>query len=1100
MDIYTSIAVEFLLVSSTILLLFKFRTKLGLAPLYILLGAVQYVQAISGTLISYKIFGEITIYPGSVILFSALLFAVLLIYIKEGVASARVLIIGIIISNFFLSALFGLTYVQEFAGQNIKNIDSSSVFLINYKFFITGTIILLLDFILLVTIYQFLISKVKRLNFFIILFISLFSVLIFDALLFNISLKYGTPDFKVSLIGHIIGKSISALTFSLILYGYLKFIDDDKTSSSFIADQNRDIFSILKYRKRYFDLKVEKKQVEQKLTSQLETTLDNISDGFVSLDTNWCYTYVNIKAAEFLGRSQAYLIGKHIWTEFPEGVDLPLYNAYYKAVDKQKTVYLEEFYEPLNKWLENRIYPSPDGLAIYFTDVTEQKKAELALKESENHIRTILETEPECIKQLSSDGKLLYMNPAGLAMIEADNLEMIQGQSILDIIMPDHQIAFNKLSNQIFKGKSGQLEFEIKGLKGTKRWLDTHAVPLKNDKGDIISLLGVTRDISDRKKVEEKLVKSEQLFRRLTSNAPVAIFQTDIEGSCNYVNEEWMKYSGMSFEAAMGFGWTNAIHPDDKERVRNEVEQAIAAGTQSVIEYRFQNLKKQTTWLSTKTVELYDAQNKLYGYIGIAIDITERKKAEVNLKQTLSQLNLAVDTAKLGVWTHNIETGRLIWNSELFEMFGIAPSEFDYSVHTPMKFVHPEDLEYVMEQQEQVLQNKPVSGFDFRIIRPNDEVRNIFATVTPIIDEEGNLTKIIGINLDVTEIKSSELELKRAFKEITELKLQLEAENVYLKEELKLEGSFNEIVGTSKSLAKILKQVEQVAKTDATVLILGETGTGKELIAKAVHRASNRKDKPLIKVNCSALPSELIESELFGHEKGAFTGAINRKIGRFELANGGTIFLDEIGDLPIGLQTRLLRVLQESEFERVGGETTIKVDVRVITATNRNLAERVAENKFREDLYYRLNVFPITCSPLRDRKEDIPSLVNHFVNKHNHKVSNKIEKVHKTAIERLMKYKWPGNIRELEHVIERAIIVNHGEQLRLGNWFIDTNPQNVLPDELTTLEVMERNHIEKVLEKTNWKIRGENGASEILGIKPTTLESRMKKLNIHRRK
>jgi len=235
---------------------------------------------------------------------------------------------------------------------------------------------------------------------------------------------------------------------------------------------------------------------------------------------------------------------------------------------------------------------------------------------------------------------------------------------------------------------------------------------------------------------------------------------------------------------------------------------------------------------------------------------------------------------------------------------------------------------------------------------------------------------------------------------------------------------------------------------------------------------------------------------LFGHEKGAFTGAINRKVGRFELADKGTIFLDEIGDLPIDLQTRLLRVLQESEFERLGGEKTIKVDVRVVAATNRNLEELMMEGKFRQDLYYRLNVFPITSPPLRDRKEDIPSLVNHFINKYNNKVKNSIKSVSKNTINRLMSYNWPGNIRELEHVIERAMVLNYGEQLQLGKWFVGGTAELNLTDEFISLEQLERDYITKVLEQTNGKIRGKNGAAEILGLKPTTLESRIKKLNI----
>jgi transcriptional regulator with GAF, ATPase, and Fis domain len=386
---------------------------------------------------------------------------------------------------------------------------------------------------------------------------------------------------------------------------------------------------------------------------------------------------------------------------------------------------------------------------------------------------------------------------------------------------------------------------------------------------------------------------------------------------------------------------------------------------------------------------------------------------------------------------------------------------------------------------------------NFRIIRPDGEIRYLDASATSIYEEE-ELVKIIGVNRDISEIKKSEQELKTAFDEISQLKRKLEAENTYLQEEIKQVESFHEIIGSAKTLKKVLRKVKQVAKTDATVLILGETGTGKELLARAVHDASDRSAKPLVKVNCSALPAELIESELFGHEKGAFTGAINRKIGRFELAHKGTIFLDEIGDLPIALQTRLLRVLQEREFERLGGEVTLKVDVRVIAATNRNLEEQVINGEFRQDLYYRLNVFPIESPPLRDRLEDIPDLVHHFINKYNKKLNHKIKSVQTNVLEKLGAYHWPGNIRELEHIIERAIILNQGSQLRLGEWFIANNTNQAASEELSTLAEKEKEYILKVLENTNWKVRGKNGAAEILGLKPTTLESRMKKLEIQR--
>jgi transcriptional regulator with GAF, ATPase, and Fis domain len=293
--------------------------------------------------------------------------------------------------------------------------------------------------------------------------------------------------------------------------------------------------------------------------------------------------------------------------------------------------------------------------------------------------------------------------------------------------------------------------------------------------------------------------------------------------------------------------------------------------------------------------------------------------------------------------------------------------------------------------------------------------------------------------------------------------------------------------------------VEQVSSTDATVLVLGESGTGKELLARAVHNISNRSDRPLVKVNCSALPANLIESELFGHEKGSFTGATSRKIGRFELADGGTIFLDEIGDLPLELQPKILRVLQEGEFERIGNAKTIKVNVRIIAATNRNLDQEIKNGNFREDLYYRLNVFPINIPPLRERKEDTSLLINYFVNKYSRKVGKKIETISQNMIEKLTEYNWPGNVRELENIIERAVITNEGSKLNLN----DVLPKSVsvIPGEteFQTLDELERQHIIKVLEMTNWKVSGEKGAAKILGLKRTTLEARMKKLEIEKK-
>lgn len=344
------------------------------------------------------------------------------------------------------------------------------------------------------------------------------------------------------------------------------------------------------------------------------------------------------------------------------------------------------------------------------------------------------------------------------------------------------------------------------------------------------------------------------------------------------------------------------------------------------------------------------------------------------------------------------------------------------------------------------------------------------------------------------ERKSADQKIQKALVEIELLKDRLEAENLYLRDQINIEYKHEEIIGRSDLIQRVLLRVEQVAATDSTVLILGETGTGKELIARALHNSGSRRSRAMIKVNCAALPAALIEAELFGREKGAYTGAVTKQIGRFEAANGSTIFLDEIGDLPLELQAKLLRVIQEGQIERLGNPHPIDVDIRVIAATNRNLAMAVKEGRFREDLYYRLNVFPISVPPLRDRREDIPLLVWAMVEEFSRNFDKKIERIPKKSMEAMELYQWPGNIRELRNVVERAMILSNGSSLIVD--VPDISAAISAPSQ--SIAEMERSHIISVLDRTRWRVRGTNGAAEILGLKPTTLDSKMKKLGIRR--
>ncbi len=431
----------------------------------------------------------------------------------------------------------------------------------------------------------------------------------------------------------------------------------------------------------------------------------------------------------------------------------------------------------------------------------------------------------------------------------------------------------------------------------------------------------------------------------------------------------------------------------------------------------------------------------------------------------------------------------LAWNKKAEDVLGYSRDEFARAYAS--QFSVESDQEKVRTE----FGNAFAKGFaevEHRIkTKSGKEIPSLTkGMVVKIADEE----YLIGLSVEISELYSAREKIQDQFSEIFRLNELLNAENIYLKDQLEHNEEQHSIIGASEHVKYILYKINQVGPTDASVLIQGETGTGKELIAKAIHKVSERKDKQFIKVNCASIPENLIESELFGHEKGAFTGAVEKRVGRFELADGGTIFLDEIGELPMNLQPKLLHVLQHGEFERLGSSKTIKTNVRVIAATNKVIDDEIKNGNFRNDLYYRLNVFPITVIPLRERKADIVPLVEHYVKFYSEKLNKKIKAIPKTALKHLTEYPWPGNVRELENIIERAIITSHNNILNIG-----ALPKSESNDQAqTTLEENEKSHIIKTLEQTGWKINGPDGAAEILKINPQTLRSRIKKLGIQK--
>jgi PAS domain S-box-containing protein len=481
----------------------------------------------------------------------------------------------------------------------------------------------------------------------------------------------------------------------------------------------------------------------------------------------------------------------------------------------------------------------------------------------------------------------------------------------------------------------------------------------------------------------------------------------------------------------------------------------------------------------------------------------DRIKAEKKLKETLESANIKLqiqlkeseqrfrdlfDEAPIAYVHEGLDSKFIQANRAALRILGVRPDQVQEMYGLSLIPDTPEAQRRAKEAFASIGRGTDTSGVVLEL-RRKDNGKPLFIQWWSKPDPSGQFTRTMFI--DITEQVLMEQEKKR-----------LEAQNQYLQDEIKLTHNFEEIVSRSANFKKVLQQIEQVATTDATVLILGESGTGKELIARAIHNISNRSKQPLVKVNCATLPANLIESELFGHEKGAFTGAVEKKIGRFELADGGTIFLDEIGELPVELQAKLLRVLQEGEFERLGNPKTMKVNVRVIAATNRNLKMAIEKKEFREDLYYRLNVFPVICPPLRERKDDIALLVKHFCKKHEGKIGKSVHTIPDKVNEALIAYDWPGNIRELENIIERALILSNNGVLEYGDWVpahpVSTNGLN--KPAASKLDDVEKEHILAVLKQTGWRVSGEKGAAKILGLNPTTLEARMKKLGIVREK
>jgi len=716
--------------------------------------------------------------------------------------------------------------------------------------------------------------------------------------------------------------------------------------------------------------------------------------------------------------------------------------------------------------------------------VTKQKHSAIVLKQSEGCFKDIFNAALDGIFIIDIDNFcIVEANPQAMKLVGYDRSELIGMPA--EKIHPQEMEQLKKTIEKVLSGTPVQTD-ELTCLRKDHVRLPAEISFSLVSMKDKSYIMAMVRDITERQRAEEK-IKS---LAKFPSENPNPVLRISKDGTIIYANDgstPLLKALNCAVDQVLPKKWLNMVKEIFDSNRNKEIEVRI-----------------QDQVFLVLFSPIIDS-----GYICVyGRDITDRIRAQEKQQQLKRQNELILNSAGEGIYGLDNKGLTTFVNPAAAQMLGWESEELlGKPQHAVIHHTKPDGSAYHREDcpiyaafkdgaihrvETEVFWRKDGSSFPVEYVS------------TPILEEDGKLAGAVVTFIDITERKRAQEALQSALSEVKQLKNRLQAENIYLQDEIKIEHSFGEIVSSSAIFKKVLRNVEKVASTNATVLILGETGTGKELIARAVHNTSDRRDRPLVKVNCAALPESLIESELFGHEKGAFTGAFEKRIGRFELADKGTIFLDEIGDLPLELQTKLLRVLQEGEFERLGNPRTMKVDVRVIAATNRDLAKAAKAGDFREDLYYRLNVFPINCPALRERKEDIPMLVKHFCLKYGKKIGKDINTVPQKVLDTLKAYHWPGNIRELENIVERAIILSSDSTLDISELPFESKQdseaqeahEGVTGRSSLSLKEIERGQIHKTLEECHWVVEGKRGAAVRLDIAPSTLRERMQKYGI----
>jgi formate hydrogenlyase transcriptional activator len=640
----------------------------------------------------------------------------------------------------------------------------------------------------------------------------------------------------------------------------------------------------------------------------------------------------------------------------------------------------------------------------------------------------------------------------------------------------DHDETRRVWSNCLRTGCAGEVAFRVLSAEGTYRWFLSRAEPFRAPDGTVVCWIGINLDIDDRKKAELYLAEGQRL-----AHSGSWAFSS---GGFDYWSPELFRIHGLEPGAKPPSiaEYVALVHPDDRVAVALEIQNLLDRDTG--FDFTKRIVRPDGVVRHVRCVGISAASGGIFpGFIGTGIDVTDQEQLTSALRAREDELRQVLDLTPQLVTVYGPKRERIYANGVALAYFGMSLDEWlGQGISSD---VHPDDLERLKVPLENAFSATSTFEVETRLRKGGGTYRWFLARGQPLRDARGDITRWYIASTDIDDRKKSEERLQQ--------------ENVALREEIDKASMFEEIVGTSPALRTVLSRVSKVAGSDSTVLITGETGTGKELVARAIHRRSRRSSRAFVAVNCAAIPRELIASELFGHERGAFTGAIQRRPGRFELAEGGTLFLDEVGELPPETQVALLRVLQEREFERVGGTQRIQVDVRIIAATNRDLSAAVHGAGFREDLFYRLNVFPLEVPPLRDRTEDIALLVRYFIERYARKSGKSIDRVNRRTLECLQSYPWPGNVRELQNVIERSMILCDTDEFTVDASWLSTKP--TVDSRLTlasSLVAHERAIVEEALRATGGRVFGPWGAAARLGIPRSTLESRIRVLKINK--